>query len=75
MIEPKHILRVQDYLDNVNSRHLSSTEDLLESFAELIAEQQEQIYKLTEYVEKQKQAESDRSANGLDSYYRVLRDE
>jgi hypothetical protein len=75
MIEPKHILRVQAYLDNVNSRHLNSTEDLLESFAELIVEQQEQIHELTKYVEKQKQAELDRSANDLDSYYRGLSDE
>jgi hypothetical protein len=42
------------------------------ALTEIVLRQQEEIAELKEYVEKQKQAESDRSADGLDRYYRGL---
>ena len=70
MIEPKHILRVKAYIENINSKNQNPVQDLFESFAELIVTQQEEITELKRYVEKQKQHDSDKSANGLDEYYR-----
>ncbi len=59
MIDPKHILRVQAYVENVNSRHLNPPEELFESFAELILEQQDQIHDLRECVKHLQKNKSD----------------